>query len=257
LRKVLRVWWIDPGFATFHCVRCGEKGHVHDRAAGAPDPVALQHARAEAAERERISATDRLSKARWLWSVRVPLAGTVAETYLRIARGYGGPLPATLGFLPPRGKHGPAMIGAFGLAGEPEPGKLAIARDAVRGVHITRLLPDGSDRERGDHAKIMIAHSASWPIVLAAPNDLLGLAITEGIEDGLSVHEATSLGSWAAGSASRMPALAATLPPYIDSVTVMLDDDGAGRRHAPELATRIRTRGIEARLRRLPARAAT
>ena len=42
------------------------------------------------------------------------------------------------------------------------------------------------------------------------------LAITEGIEDRLTVHEATGLGAWAAGSASRMPALAYVLPGYIE-----------------------------------------
>jgi hypothetical protein len=42
------------------------------------------------------------------------------------------------------------------------------------------------------------------PIVLAPPNDLLGSSITEGIEDALTMHEATGLGTWAAGSAARL-----------------------------------------------------
>ena len=48
----------------------------------------------------------------------------------------------------------------------------------------------------------MIGRSTGAPIVLAPLTDALGLAITEGIEDALSVHEATGLGVWAAGSAS-------------------------------------------------------
>jgi hypothetical protein len=246
--KVLRIWRFEHSFATFHCVHCGEAGYTRDRAARRPDPVALEYARKEAAERERVARAQRLNKARWLWSVRVPITGTIAETYLREARGYSGPLPATLGFLPPRGRHGPAMIAAFGPAHEVEPGVIAVADIAVTGVHITRLLPDGSDRERGEQAKIMIGRSIGSPIVLAAPNDLLGLAVTEGIEDALSVHEATGLGSWAAGCASRMPALAAVIPAYINCVTVLADDDAMGRRDAAELSARIQARAIEARL---------
>ena len=93
----------------------------------------------------------------------------------------------------------------------------------------------------------MVAHSVGFPIVLAPPNDLLGMSIAEGIEDGLTVHQSTGLGGWAAGSASRMPALADVIPSYIESVTVSEDDDADGRRFAGELANRIRARRIEVR----------
>ena len=43
-------------------------------------------------------------KAAWLWAQRRPLEGSIGETYLRQARGYGGPLPATLGFLTAKGR---------------------------------------------------------------------------------------------------------------------------------------------------------
>jgi hypothetical protein len=244
----MRVWRVEPGFAGYHCARCGEKGYVRDRNAPAPDPERLAKAHAEATERDRIHKADRLAKARWMWSRRKPIGGTGAERYLRDARGYGGPLPATLGFLPPHGAYPPAMIAAFGLAHETEPAVIAIANDAVRGVHITRLLSDGSDRERGDQAKIMIGHSTGSPLVLAPCNDLAGLAIGEGIENALAMHEATGLGAWASGSASRLPALADAVPHYIDCVTVVVDDDDDGRRHAATLANRLRARGIEARM---------
>jgi len=247
-RQVLRIWRLEPGFAGYHCARCGESGYVRDRDAPAPDPVKLAAARAEAAMRERAHEADRLAKARWLWSRRKPIAGMIAERYLRETRGIHCPLPATLGFLPAHGEYPPAMIAAFGLAHETEPGALAIANDAVRGVHITRLLHDGSDRERGDLAKIMIGHSTGSPLVLAPPSDMAGLAITEGIEDALTMHEVTGLGAWAAGSASRLSALADAIPDYIDCVTVVVDDDPDGHRHSTTLADRIRARGIEVRL---------
>jgi hypothetical protein len=85
----------------------------------------------------------------------------------------------------------------------------------MTGIHITRLASDGSGKAGTDADKIMFGSSAGWPIVLAAVNDLLGLAITEGIEDGLSVHEATGLGTWVAGCASRLPGLAGAIPAWV------------------------------------------
>jgi hypothetical protein len=43
----------------------------------------------------------------------------------------------------------------------------------------------------------MIGRSIGFPIVLAPVNDGLGLSITEGIEDALSLHQATGLPQWA------------------------------------------------------------
>jgi hypothetical protein len=244
-RKVLRVWRFEEGFATFHCARCGESGHTRSATAPPPDPVELAAARQTAEERERQAAAERLDKARWLWSQRRPIAGSIAETYLRQARGYGGELPATLGLLPARGKHGPAMIAAFGMTAEPEPGVIKIADDSVMGVHITRLRTDGLGKAGTERDKIMVGRSLGSPIVLAPANDLLGLSIAEGIENGLSLHEATGLGSWAAGCASRLPALADAVPFYTECATVLVDDDPEGRRHAGELARRLKDRGIE------------
>jgi hypothetical protein len=247
-RRVLRVWRIEPGFATFHCARCGLRGRTRDCQAPLPDPAALARARHEAAERERIAAAERLSKGRWLWGNRAPITGSIAECYLREARAYGGRIPETLGFLPARGKHGPAMIAAFGFAVEPEPGRLCIADHKVRGVHITRIRPDGSGKAGTPQDKIMVGASLGSPIVLAPANDLLGIAIGEGIEDVLTAHEITQLGGWAAGSASRLPALADAIPSYVSAVTVLVDDDVDGRKWASVFAGRAESRGIEVRL---------
>jgi hypothetical protein len=182
---------------------------------------------------------DQHRKAAWLWSQRKPITGSIAERYLR-SRGITCALRATLGFLPARGKYPPAMIAAFGLCEESEPG-LIISPHKVEAVHITRLLPDGSDRECGNKAKIMLGRSLGLPIVIAPPNDLLGMAITEGIEDALTAHEATGLGAWAAGSAGFMPKLAAMVPSYIEAVTIFAHADD-GQRFARELADALRRR---------------
>jgi hypothetical protein len=189
-----------------------------------------------AAKRQTTYEQDQHRKAAWLWSSkRQPIAGTLAECYLR-SRGISCPLPPTLGFLPAADNHPPALIAAFGIASEPEPGMLA-APASVGAVHITRLLPDGNDRERGDKAKIMVGRSLGLPIVIAPPNDLMGLAITEGIEDALTVYQATALGAWAAGAAGRMSALATVVPNYIEAITIYVHfADEAGRDGAQALA---------------------
>jgi hypothetical protein len=145
------------------------------------------------------------------------------------------------------------MISAFGLANESdEPGVISIDDDAVRGIHLTRLALDGSGKAGTERDKIMIGMSAGSPIVLAPANDLLAIGITEGIEDALSVLHATGLGAWAAGSASRMLALAAAIPDYIECVTVFAHDDDAGQRGALALAEALTKRGIETSVEGLP-----
>jgi hypothetical protein len=211
----------------------------------------LLRAKAEAEARECVARAERLEKARWLWAQRRPIAGMPAEHYLREGRGYYGLIPPTLAYLPSRGDYPQAMIAAFGLPTEPEPGVLALADSAARGVHITRLAPDGADRERGEGAQIMVGRSAGSPIVLAPLNDLLDLAITEGIEDGLSVFAGTGLGVWVAGGASRMPALADAIPDYTDCVTVYAHGDDAGQDGARKLAAAIKQRNIEVTIERL------
>ena len=186
------------------------------------------------------------AKARWFWSQGKPAAFSIAEVYLRQARGYGGSIPLTLRYLPARDGHELALMTGFGIATEPEPGILAIADDAVKAVQLVKLKPDGSGKADCKPQKIIVGKSGlGSPIVLAPPNDLLGLAICEGIEDALSIYEATGLGAWASGGATRLPALADAVPSYIDCVSIFGDDDDAGRRYAPDLAARLRARGFE------------
>jgi hypothetical protein len=125
--QVLKIWRDRPGFASFACAHCEASGYVVRD--GAARITREDHARlrAQADAAAELSKVERFARARALWSRRLPIAGTVAETYLRRARSYGGALPATLGFLPPRGPHGPAMIAAFGMAYETDetrPGRL-------------------------------------------------------------------------------------------------------------------------------------
>ncbi|RUV24871.1 MULTISPECIES: toprim domain-containing protein [unclassified Mesorhizobium] len=244
LRRVLRLY-SRPGFVGFICSRCETKGFVldgDDRQLGATAREEMRRVREAMAERDAIAAEKQRWKASWLWSMRQPIRGTPAERYLREARCISCPLPATLAFLPARENHPPALIAAFAVAADPE-----IADTAILGVHLTRLRPDGSDKA-GEPAKIMIGRSKGAPIVLAAPNDLLGLAVAEGIEDALSAHQATGLGAWAAGSASRLEALGPTVPDWMDCVSVLVDNDEVGKKGATRLASALYRRGIHAEL---------
>jgi hypothetical protein len=140
------------------------------------------------------------------------------------------------------------MIAAFGMAVETLPGELAIYDLAVRGIHLTKLKPDGSGKAGTDADKLTIGIGNNSPIWLAAVNDGCGLAICEGIEDALSVHAATGLGAWAAGTAGRLPAMAEHVPAYVEAVTIFVDADPAGEKNSIELAARLEAKGFEARL---------
>jgi hypothetical protein len=242
-RKVLRIWRLALAFATFRCARCDLHGWARDKDAPVPSAEALAKARIEARLFGAKAAEAARAKARWLWARRRPAAGTIVETYLREARAYGGPLPASIGFLPGRRDFPPAMISAFALGRDCEPGT-----GPIEAVHITRLAPEGRAKAGTESDKIMIGRPRGTPIVLASVNDGLGLAITEGIEDGLSIAEATGLGVWAAGSASFLSALADAVPRYVEAVSVIADPDEAGKHFARELAAGLRRRQIDNRV---------
>ncbi|MFN4089347.1 MAG: CHC2 zinc finger domain-containing protein [Alphaproteobacteria bacterium] len=178
----------------------------------------------------------RIELARHLWSLRRPADDGPVRDYLR-GRGVTIDPPQTVAFLPGSSRHPSAMIAAFGIADEPEPGRIALADAAVVAVHLTRLGDGDGPRKR------IIGRPRGAPIMLAPMNDALGLAISEGIEDGLSIHAATGLGAWAAGSASMLAALADAVPDFADTVTVAADPDPAGLKGAADLTARLRARG--------------
>jgi hypothetical protein len=244
-RPVLRIWRTDASFASFKCARCGLEGFARDGGTSSARPAQIAKAKAGAEARDREAAAEQLRKAKFLWTRRRPAEASPVERYLRQMRGYGGGIPASIGYLPPsKPEHHPAMIAAFAWPiEEPEPGVLDIPDNALHGIHLTLLRPDGLGKAGTGRDKIMLGRSIGTPIVPAPMNDLLGLVICEGIETGLSLFEATGCGVWAAGAASRMPALADAVPDYA-CVTVAAEPDEAGSKHATELARRLRARGI-------------
>jgi hypothetical protein len=239
-RRVLCTWMKQDNFISYSCAHCGERGYARREGATSTKPTG-RHDPAEYETRHR-------QKARWLWRVSKSARGTPVEHYLR-SRGITVPLPSTVRFLPAhKPEHHPAMIVPFGIPGEPEPGVLNISETSITAVHLTLLKPDGSGKADVDPNKITLASPSGMPMVLAPMNDLMGLAITEGIEDALSVHRATGLGAWASGGAKFLPKLVtaiedlATTREYDaspDCITILVDDDADGRLNAHALASSL------------------
>lgn len=232
--RVMSVWFNPDGSETNYCHHC--------QASGSQRQSFALRVRKREPKRQNTS-----NIAAFLWQSSLPAKGTPVEAYLRERRGLDLKVPATIRYLPARMGYPHAMITAFGLTQELEPGVLA-APDLAEGVHIIRLTPDGRDKLE---QKRMLGAVADKPLVLAPPNDGLGLAITEGIEDALSVHQATGLGAWAAGSASQLPKLAEAVPDYIECVSIFIDPDDAGENGGATLAEALLRRGFEVHLVRL------
>lgn len=206
-------------------------------------------ARAAAAQRkvqEAETPAGQIETARWLWEQRRAPQGTIVERYLA-ARGYRGIIPATIGYLPARDNYPPAMIACYAEPIELDGELRAPRNDDVHAVHITRLLPDGSDRrrdkddkgrERGN--KISIGAPLGFPIAIAPVTDSLSLALCEGIEDALA-YRAAGFGAWAAGAAGYIgDELAAHLPP-LDTLIIERHPDEASYSAVSRLRDRLTT----------------
>ena len=200
-----------------------------------PERQARRRREAEAAE------ANQHAKAAWLWNLRQPAVGSPVETYLR-GRRFAGAIPLTIGYLPARGEHLHAMIAAFALPNELEPGELG-APLSVASVHLTKLKPDGSDRVRDEKGKIIVGSPSGLPIAVSPITDGLSLAISEGVEDALA-YASIGMGAWAAGSAPFMPALAHSIPDYVTSITIERHPDQGAQRAVARLQTLLRERPV-------------
>lgn len=166
------------------------------------------------------------------WREASPIAGTIAEAYLR-GRGITCALPDSLRFHPacwhPSGKRFPALV--------------AMVEGCERfAVHRTYLRPDGRGKAEAEPARAMLGTVAGGAVRIAEAEG--SLAVAEGIETALSLASGL-LGRpatiWAALSTSGMAGL--VLPPTPDRLTVATDGDEAGRAAGHALATRAAALG--------------
>ena len=194
-----------------------------------PEPAKLARREAE----RRAEARRKAEQARRLWQEAQPIAGTVAEAYLR-GRGITCKLPRTLRFHGhawhgPTARRWPALVAAVQGAG-------------AAAVHRTWLRADGSGKADIEPAKAMLGATAGGAVRLAdGPSRLV---VAEGIESALSLlcglldAPATV---WAGLSTSGLRGL--HLPPQPGRLTIAADGDGPGRDAAHALAERAHALG--------------
>ena len=202
-----------------------------------PDAATLAKRDAE----QRAEALKRAAQAKQVWTEAQPIAGTIAETYLR-GRGITCDLGQVLRFHVscwhgPTAKRYPALVAAVQGASLPA-------------VHRTYLRADGSGKADIDPAKLMLGAVAGGAVrLIEGPGPLV---VAEGIETGLSLASGllrTPATVWAALSTSGIRGL--RLPAQPGRLTIAPDGDTAGREAANALAARAHALGWQVSL--LPA----
>jgi len=178
-----------------------------------------------------------------LFAASLPVAGTLADTYLR-ARGltHGGTMSA-LRFHPKcwhrdegqtRSILRPALIAA-----------VTDGAGALRGVHRTWLAPDGKGKAAVETQRRAMGHLLGNAVKLTPHNDIL--VVGEGIETMLSLSEAAPcLPVWAALSSGHLGAV--LLPERVQRLYIAIDRDPAGQRAAERLSARATEVGIAAQV---------
>ncbi len=179
-----------------------------------------------------------------LWAAGTPLACTVAETYLRRARGVSAPLAeASLRFIQaapltpyrPDHRRAPALVAA-----------VVTSQGELIGAHLTFLKRDGSGKAKLLAPRKMVGTVRGGHVPLIAGTVLV---VAEGIESALSAWEAVraagrNTGALAALSAGGLAAL--EFPRDVTNLIIAPDRDpsGAGMEAAKELARRAHKAGI-------------
>ncbi len=216
----------------------GDLGDHHARrrvlAAGLPRPVGID-----------TDQQQRIEFARQRWGAAAPLADTPADVYLRERGLKPGPdgWPPSMRYHPAL-KHGPtrlllpAMLGAVAIW----PG------DEVVGIHRTFLRADGRAKAPVSGNKMMLGKCAGGAVRLAPAGP--ELVLSEGIETGLSVQQATGLPVWATLSTSGLRAV--ILPAETTVITIAADGDEAGEVAAQAAARRFIAEGRTVKIARPP-----
>ena len=175
---------------------------------------------------------------RCLWDTSHPAPGTTVETYLR-SRGIVGSIPPSLRFLPdhphkPTKTRWPIMLAAIVSAG-----------GELRALHRTYVRLDGSGKSV-EPAKMSLGKTFSLSCHLGEATE--ELAVTEGIETGLSFQLSTSIPTWAALSTGGMRSLILPDLPMASFITIAADADEPGLKAAEEAALRWREDGRHVRI---------
>ncbi len=172
--------------------------------------------------------------ARALWRGAQPVAGTLAETYLR-ERGFDEPPPATIRFLSryryePRGKYFACMIAAI----------QAPTREIVA-VQLTFLHSGGRRKADVLETRRTVGPAGEGVLRLAAVAEHIGLA--EGFETAWAAQLMHELPVWAALGTKRY--LKLKLPSEVKRVTIFADPDADGLLYAEKFREANPALGVE------------
>lgn len=201
-------------------------------------PHVEQFKLAPTADKARSRSTE---AARRLWAMSQPIAGSIAETYLRQRRIAAFRDLANLRFHPRcyyrPGDHGPtqrwpAMIAAVtDLAG------------AITGAHRTWLSPDGLGKAPIDTQRKAMGDLLGHAVRFGRPSEIM--AVGEGIETMLSLKSALPHMPMAAAlSAAHLAAI--LFPPSLRRLYIACDKDPAGDGARDQLMRRANAAGIGA-----------
>ena len=178
-----------------------------------------------------------------LFAASVPVAGSLAETYLQ-SRGITLPVAsAALRFHPKCWHRDEGQTRSI-----PRPALIAAVTDgagALQGAHRTWLAPDGKDKAPVEIQRRAMGHLLGNAVRLTPCNDIL--VVGEGIETMLSLVEAVpGLPVWAALSSGHLGAV--LLPEGVQRLYIAIDSDPAGRGAAERLSARATEVGVTVRV---------
>ncbi|SEO06148.1 Toprim domain-containing protein [Gemmobacter aquatilis] len=190
--------------------------------------------------RSRKSPSGTPAAASRLFAASLPLAGSLAATYLR-SRGITQAVPsAALRFHPKCWHRDEGQTRPV-----PRPAMIAAVTDGagvLQGVHRTWLAPDGQDKAHVEIPRRAMGHLLGNAVRLSPCDSVLVLG--EGIETMLSIREAApSLPVWAALSSSHLGAV--ILPAGVQRLYIARDRDPAGARATERLTARASKDGLQ------------
>ncbi len=169
----------------------------------------------------------------------VPLANTVGEIYLR-ERGLRPPWPASLRYHSglrhsATGLLLPSLLGCFRAWPSPQ----------IVGLQRIFLRADGMQKAPVSNNKMSLGKCNGGAVWLA-PWGEEEIAISEGIEDGLTVQQQAGLPTAACCGTSGLISL--VLPDAVKSVLIAADNDEPGQKVAARAAARFRKEGRQVRI---------
>ena len=170
-----------------------------------------------------------------LWKASKPIAGTLAEDYLR-ARGLSPPFPKALRF-------NPATVLGSGAERKTMPAMIATVENDLGIVAVQRTFLDPRDvlRKPIPKPKVSLGLLGTAAIRLAPATDELGLA--EGIEDALSATAWFGTPTWALGGVERLALVA--IPEKVRRVIVYGDRGRAAERLLEKAREHLSANGRE------------